>query len=191
MPRSRRRVIKSVRGVWKCSSGTGNFSARPEQSTCSSTCGGCPAPQACAPPCQTSVAEFLGVIDTQVYRPICCCPCERRATRHNQAGSGLQKKGNPMSYRIANACLTAAIVGIACMSTEADARRGGGAGVRAGGVHAGGVRAGGAYRGTAYRGAYRGAYVRRGVGAAAVGAAAVGAATYGARCGYYPYPPCY
>jgi hypothetical protein len=28
-------------------------------------------------------------------------------------------------------------------------------------------------------------------GAAAAGAAAAGAYYYGARCGYYPYPPCY
>jgi len=106
-----------------------------------------------------------------------------------------------MSYRIAMASLTAAIVVIACVSTEAFAIRGGGrggvhaGGVRAGGVHAGGVRAGGAYRGGAYRGgaAYRGAYVRRGVGVG-VGAAAVGAAVAapyygGAQCGYPPYPP--
>jgi uncharacterized membrane protein len=105
-----------------------------------------------------------------------------------------------MSYRIPMASLTAAIVLIACLSTEAFARgRAGGVhagGVRAGGVHTGGVRAGGAYRGTAYRGAgYRGAYVRRGVGVG-VGAAAVGAAVAapyygGATCGYPPYPPCY
>jgi hypothetical protein len=105
------------------------------------------------------------------------------------------EKGNPMSYRIVISTLAAAILGIACISTDADARRGGG--VRAGGVHAGGarvagVRAGGArvgYRG----GAYRGAYVRRGVGAAAVGAAAVGATRYynNGACGYYPNPPCY
>ena len=102
-----------------------------------------------------------------------------------------------MSYRIAMASLTAAIVVIACVSTDAFAVRGGRAGgvhaggVRAGGVHAGGVRAGGAYRG----GAYRGAYVRRGVGVG-VGAAAVGAAVAapyygGSACGYPPYPPCY
>jgi hypothetical protein len=30
-----------------------------------------------------------------------------------------------------------------------------------------------------------------GVGAAAVGAAAYGAYGSAARCGYYPYPPCY
>jgi len=103
-----------------------------------------------------------------------------------------------MSYRIAMASLTAAIVVIACVSTEAFAIRGGGraggvhaGGVRAGGVHAGGVRAGGAYRG----GAYRGAYVRRGVGVG-VGAAAVGAAVAtpyydGAACGRPPLPRCY
>jgi hypothetical protein len=76
------------------------------------------------------------------------------------------------------------IAGIATVSTDAYAYRGGGvarAGVYHGGVHRGGV--------------YRGAAVRRGV-AVGVGAAAVGAAgaygAYGAaRCGYYPYPACY
>ena len=121
----------------------------------------------------------------------------------------VQRKGNPMSYRILFASLAAAILVIAWVSTEAFAR----GGARAGGAHAGGARAGavharggGAYRGTAARGtAYRGAayrgtayrggaYVRRGVGAAAVGAAAYGAATapyYNGACGYYPNPPCY
>jgi len=89
-----------------------------------------------------------------------------------------------MSYRTVISIAAAAILGIACVSTEALAYRGG---VRAGGVHVGGV-----YRG----GAYRGAYVRRGVGvgigAAAVGAAVVAPQYYNrAACGYYPYPPCY
>jgi hypothetical protein len=84
----------------------------------------------------------------------------------------------------------AAILGIACISTNALAYRGGG---RVGGARAGGVHVGGVYRG----GAYRGAYVRLGIGAAAVGAAAVGAAVIAPRyynramCGYYPNPPCY
>ena len=89
-----------------------------------------------------------------------------------------------MSYRTVISIAAAAILGIACVSTEALAYRGG---VRAGGVHVGG-----AYRG----GAYRGAYARRGVGVG-IGAAAVGAAVLApqyynrAACGYYPNPPCY
>jgi hypothetical protein len=93
-----------------------------------------------------------------------------------------------MSYRTVVSIAAAAILGIACVSTEALAYR-----ARAGGVH-------GAHRGDAYRGdVYRGDYARRGVGvgvgAAAVGAAAVGAAVaapyYNRTCGYYPNPPCY
>jgi len=110
----------------------------------------------------------------------------------------LTKKGNPLSYRTVISVTAAAILGIACVSTEALAYRGGvrGGGVRVGGVHASGVRVG-AYRGGVYHGsAYRGAYVRRGV-AVGVGAAAVGAAVAAPRyynsiaCRYYPYPPCY
>jgi hypothetical protein len=94
-----------------------------------------------------------------------------------------------VSYRPAICIAVAAILCIACISTDALAYRGGGrvAGVRAGGVHAGGV-----YRG----GTFRGAYVRRGVGVG-IGAAAVGAAVIAPRyynrapCGYYPNPPCY
>jgi len=92
-----------------------------------------------------------------------------------------------MSYRIIASVAAAALIGIACVSTDALARGG-----RGGGVHH--VRhAGGVHHAGAYRGAYHGgAYVRRGVGAAAVGAAAVGGAMYNrAQCGYYPYPPCY
>ena len=93
-----------------------------------------------------------------------------------------------MSYRTVISLAAATILGIACVSTDALAWRGGV-------YRAGGVRVGGVHRG----GIYRGAYVRRGVGvgAAAVGAAAVGAAVaapyyYGrSACGYYPYPPCY
>ena len=94
-----------------------------------------------------------------------------------------------MSYRTVISIAAAAILGIACVSTDALAYRGG---VRAGGIRAGGVHVGGVYRG----GAYRGAYVRRGMGVG-VGAAAVGAAMIAPRyynsvaCGYYPYPPCY
>jgi hypothetical protein len=94
-----------------------------------------------------------------------------------------------MSYRTVISIATAAILGIACVSTDALAYRGG---VRVGGVRAGGVHVGGVYRG----GAHRGAYVRRGMGVG-IGAAAVGAAMIAPRyynsvaCGYYPYPPCY
>ena len=73
-------------------------------------------------------------------------------------------KGVPMSYRAIASLAAVAILGIACISTEALAYRGG---VRAGGARVAGVH--GVYRG----GAYRGAYVRRGVGVG-VGAAAVG-----------------
>jgi len=99
-----------------------------------------------------------------------------------------------MSYRTVISVAAAAILGIACVSTDAFAFRGG---VRGGGVRVGGVHRAGVYRG----GVYRGAYARRGwgvgVGAAAVGAAAVGAAVAApyyynsTQCGYYPNPPCY
>jgi hypothetical protein len=89
-----------------------------------------------------------------------------------------------MSPRTLISVVTAAILGVACVSTDAFAYRA---------VYRGGaVRVGGVYRG----GVYRGAYVRRGVGVG-LGAAAVGAAVaapyyYGRPlCGYYPYPPCY
>ena len=95
-----------------------------------------------------------------------------------------------MLYRTLLAGLAAAIIGIACIPTDASAFRGGG-GMRGGGFHGGGMRAGGIHRGGMYRGAgFRGgAYVGRGV---ALGAAAAGAGYYyNNRCGYYPYPPCY
>ena len=89
-----------------------------------------------------------------------------------------------MSRRSIISVAASIIIGIACVATvtiDASAYRRG-VGVGRAGVHHGGV--------------YRGAAVRRGVavgvGAAAVGAAAVGAAAiHGARCGYYPYGPCY
>jgi hypothetical protein len=89
-----------------------------------------------------------------------------------------------MSKRAIISIAVAGILGVACVSTEALAWRGGfrGGGVRVGGIHRGGV--------------YRGAYVRRGVGVG-IGAAAVGAAVAApiyynrAVCGYPPYPPCY
>ncbi len=78
-----------------------------------------------------------------------------------------------MSYRTVLSIAAAAILGIACVSTEAFAYR---AVYRGGRVHVGGV-----YRG----GAHRGVYVRHGVG---VGAPYL----YNrAACGYYPYPACY
>jgi hypothetical protein len=86
-----------------------------------------------------------------------------------------------MSYRTIASVTAAALIGIACVSTEALAR---------GGARVGGARVGGVHH--VYHG---GAYVRRGVavgvGAAAVGAAATGVYYNRAQCGYYPYPPCY
>jgi hypothetical protein len=95
------------------------------------------------------------------------------------------EKGNAMSYRTAVA-VTAALLAIACASTDALAYRGGG--------RAGGVRVGAVHRGGAYRGAYvrRGVRVGVGIGAAAVGAAVVAPRYYDSvACGYYPNPPCY
>ena len=92
-----------------------------------------------------------------------------------------------MSRRSIISVAASIIIGIACVATvttDASAYRRG-VGVGRAGVHHGGR--GGVYRGAAVR---RGVAV--GVGAAAVGAAAVGAAAiHGARCGYYPYGPCY
>jgi hypothetical protein len=98
-----------------------------------------------------------------------------------------------MSYRTIMSIAAAAILGIACVSTDALAYRGGGSrgGAGVGGFH-------GAYRGGAYRGAYArrgwgvGAGVGVGLGAAAVGAAIAAPRYYNsAACGYYPYPACY
>jgi hypothetical protein len=88
------------------------------------------------------------------------------------------RKEIPMSYRTFISIAAAAILGIACVSTEALARGGHARAVHAGGVHHGSVA--------------HGAYVRRGA-AVGVGAAAVGATRYynTTACGYYPYPPCY
>ena len=87
-----------------------------------------------------------------------------------------------MSYGTIASVTAAALIGIACVSTEALAWRGG---ARVGGARVGGVH-------HVYHG---GAYVRRGVavgvGAAAVGAAAAGTYYNRAQCGYYPYPRCY
>lgn len=91
-----------------------------------------------------------------------------------------------MSYRTIAAIAAAAILGVACVSTDAMAYRGG--------YRGGGVRIGGVYRGGVHH--HHGAYVRRGVGVG-IGAAAVGAAIVAphyynsAVCGYYPNPPCY
>jgi hypothetical protein len=93
-----------------------------------------------------------------------------------------------MTYRTVISVAAAALLGIACVSTDAMAYRGG--------VRAGGARVGGVYRGGAYRGGYVGRGVGVGVGVG-VGAAAVGAAIVAPRyynsvaCGYYPNPPCY
>ena len=90
-----------------------------------------------------------------------------------------------MSPRALISVALVATFGMACVSTDALAWRGG--------AYRGGVAVrGGVYRGgaVAWRGgAYRGAGLA--VGAAAVGAAV--AAPYYNRlaCGYYPYPPCY
>jgi hypothetical protein len=109
-----------------------------------------------------------------------------------------------MSYRTVISIAAAAMLGIACVSTDALARaggRGGFHGDRAGGFHGaraggyrGGARVGGVYRGGGYRG-----YAGRGIGAGVgvgLGAAAVGAAALAPRyynsvgCGIYPNPPC-
>src|SRR5215468_4046375 len=72
------------------------------------------------------------------------------------------QKGDVMSYRIVLSLAGVAILSLACVSTDADARGGRAGGVRAGGFHGGGVRAAGINRGGAYRsgavraGAYRG-----------------------------------
>jgi hypothetical protein len=98
--------------------------------------------------------------------------------------SGQPEKGNPMPSRTVLSIAAAVILGIACVSTEALAYRGG--------FRAGGVRAGGFHRGGVYRGAYVRRGVRVGVGAAALGAAVVAPRYYNTVvCGYAPYPPCY
>ena len=89
-----------------------------------------------------------------------------------------------MSHRKSIVLAAVAILGIACISTDALAQR-----ARVGGVYRGGAVA---VRG----GAYAGRYVAPRVGVAAATGIAVGAAMtapYYARqaCGYYPYPPCY
>ena len=80
-----------------------------------------------------------------------------------------------MPYRTIMSMVAAAVLGIACVSTDALAR----GGARVGGAHVGGVHAGGVHRGVGV--------VRHPVAAVGVGAAVRGAA----QCGYYPYPPCY
>ena len=84
-------------------------------------------------------------------------------------------------YRTVVSIAAAAILCIACVSTDALAYRGG-------------ARVGGGYRG-----GYHGGYARRGIGVGVgvgIGAAAVGAAIVAPRyynsaaCGYYPNPPC-
>lgn len=85
-----------------------------------------------------------------------------------------------MSYRTLMSMVAAAVLGIACVSTDALAR----GGARGGGAHVGGVHAGGAHVAGVHRGV---GVVRHPVAAVGVGAAVRGAA----QCGYYPYPPCY
>lgn len=96
-------------------------------------------------------------------------------------------KGTIMSIRTVISVALVATIGIACVSTDALAWRGG--------VHRGGVAwRGGVDRGAvAWRGgAYRGVYPGLAVGAAAVGAGAAARYYNGSpACGYYPYPPCY
>ena len=98
-----------------------------------------------------------------------------------------------MSLQTVISIVAAAIFGIACISTDAFAFRGG---ARSGRVGAAGMHAG-MHAGVYHGGAYRGSYGRRGWGVgAAVGAAAVGAAVAApyynsTQCGYSPYPPCY
>jgi len=87
-----------------------------------------------------------------------------------------------MSYRTVISIAAAVTLGIACISTDALAYRGG-------------ARVGGVYRGGAYRGGYArrrvGVGVGVGIGAAAVGAAIVAPRYYNSiGCGYYPNPPC-
>lgn len=93
-----------------------------------------------------------------------------------------------MSSRTIVAAAAALVLGVASLSTDALAFRGG---ARGGAYHGGrGVYHGGGY-------AYRRGYVRPGVGVgaaaagAAVGAAAAGSYYNRAACGYYPNPPCY
>ena len=91
-----------------------------------------------------------------------------------------------MSLQTVISIVAAAIFGIACISTDAFAFRGG---ARAGRVGAAGVHAG-VYHGGAYRGSY-GRRVGAAVGAAAVGAAVAAPYYNSTQCGYSPYPPCY
>lgn len=117
--------------------------------------------------------------------------------------AGGNRKGTPMPYRTVVSFAAAAALGVACISTQALAFRGGVHGAYHGAYH-GGVHHGAYHAGVYHGGAYRGAYWHPGVAAgAAVGAAAIGAAvaaphyynydnTYdSAACGHYPNPPCY
>jgi len=91
-----------------------------------------------------------------------------------------------MSSRTIVAAVAALVLGVASLSTDALAFRGGARGVYHGGRY-------GRHGGYAY---HRG-YWRPGVGVgaaaagAAVGAAAAGSYYNRAACGYYPNPPCY
>ena len=97
-----------------------------------------------------------------------------------------------MSSRTLIAAAAALVVGVASLSTDALAFRGGARGVGHVG-HYGNRGRYGYHGGYAYRRGWRPGV---GVGAAAVGAAALGAAAAGsyynsAACGDYPNPPCY
>jgi hypothetical protein len=109
-----------------------------------------------------------------------------------------------MSYRAVISMAAAAMLGIACVSTDAMARGGGRGAIRGdhfGGFHTGGHGVGfrgGPRGGVGYGRGYRGVNAGRNinVGAGAVGATAVGAAALAPRyynsvgCGVYPNPPC-
>jgi hypothetical protein len=104
-----------------------------------------------------------------------------------------------MPYRTTVSIAAAAILAVACVSTEAMAYRGGyRGGVRAVGVHRNyvgvGVHRGPTYNVGVYRGGWRPGYA---AGAAAAGAAvgAAAATSYSnyynsTQCGYAPYQPC-
>jgi hypothetical protein len=109
----------------------------------------------------------------------------RRVTRERN----IYMSHRTLSHRSIISLTAAAILAVACVSTDAFAYRGGGRGVgRVGGVgHVGGY-------GRGYgRGSWGGVGVGVGVGlgAAAVGAAVAAPYYNSARCGYYPYPACY
>jgi hypothetical protein len=100
-----------------------------------------------------------------------------------------------MPYRTIVIIATATVLGMANVTSDALAFRGGGA--RGGAADRGAMNRGASNRGASNRGAAYSAYRRPGV-AAGVGAGAVGAAAgaaaagqyYNSACGSPPYPPC-